>query len=56
MDKNGMYHDVNVNDIGENHTDAKKKDDPTADVKYFFSDPFKLDGHGKKRRHCNICR
>ena len=57
MDKNGMYHDVNVNNIGENHTDAKKKDDPTADVKYFFSDPFKLDGHGKKkRRHCNICR
>jgi hypothetical protein len=55
MDDNGMYHDVNVNDIGKNHT--AKKDDPTADIKHFFSEPFSLDGHGKKkRRHCNICR
>lgn len=49
-----MYLDVNVNDIGENHTVKK---DPTADIKQFFSDPFSMDGHGKKkRRHCNICK
>ena len=49
-----MYLDVNVNNIGENHT-AKK--DPTADIKQFYSDLFSMDGHGKKkRRHCNFCR
>lgn len=50
-----MYNDVNVNDIGEDSA-IKKKPDPTADVKFFFTDPFALDGQKKKRRHCNICR
>ena len=49
-----MYLDVNVNDIGEKH---RAKRDPTADIKQFYSEPFSMDGHGKKkRRHCNICR
>ena len=51
-----MYLDVNVNNIGENHT-AKK--DPTADIKQFYSNPFSMDGLGtskKKRQHCNICK
>jgi hypothetical protein len=50
-----MYTDVNVNDIEETAA-IKKKIDPTSDVKYFFSDPFALEDHKKKRRHCNICR
>ena len=50
-----MYYDVNVNGISKNHA-AKKKDDPTTDMKHFFSDLFRLDEHGKKRQHCNICR
>ena len=50
-----MYIDVNVNDIAETEA-SNKKIDPTADVKYFFSEPFLLEGQKKKRRHCNICR
>lgn len=54
MDQDGMYHDVTVLDIGD---EAKKKPDPTADVKHFFGEPFSLDMHGKKkRRFCKICK
>jgi len=49
-----MYEDVNVIEIGED-PEPKKKIDPTADIKHFFSDPFALDGHKKRRRHCKSC-
>lgn len=55
LDENGMYNDVNVFDIGETAS-IKKKTDQTTDVKFFFSEPFILDGQKKKWRHCNICR
>ena len=53
-----MYTDMNVNNIVDIEETAaiKKKIDPTSDVKHFFSDPFVVEGHKKKRRHCNICR
>jgi hypothetical protein len=51
-----MYKDINVIKIGEDPA-PKKKFDPTADSditgKQFFSDPFALEGHKKRRRHCD---
>lgn len=49
-----MYEDVSVIDIGEDPA-PKKKNDPTADIKRFFSDCFIPDGQKKKRRNCTIC-
>ena len=49
-----MYKDVSVIEIGEDPP-PKKKIDPTADVKHFFSDSFVLEGQKKGRRHCEIC-
>ena len=49
-----MYEDVSVFDIGEDPA-PKKKNDPTSDIKHFFSDFFIPDGQKKKRRHCKIC-
>jgi hypothetical protein len=52
-----MYKDVRVIEISEDPDGParKKKVDPTADIKHFFSDPFVLEDHKKKRRHCDIC-
>ena len=55
-DGDGMYHDMTIFNIGDT-PEAMKKLDPTADVKRFFTDPFSLEGHGKKKRcHCKICQ
>ena len=48
-----MYKDIDVIEIGEDPA-PKKKIDPTADIKQFFSDPFSLEGHKKRRRRCEI--
>ena len=56
MDKDGMYHDVAILDIG-NKAKAKRKVDPTMDIKHFFGEPFSLEGHRKKKCHlCKTCQ
>jgi hypothetical protein len=49
-----MYKDVHIIEIDEEPV-HKKKIDPTADIKHFFSEPFIPEGSKKKRRHCEIC-
>jgi hypothetical protein len=57
VDENGMYKDINVIDIDQDDSSDKKKIDPTADVKHFFTEPFSCEGHGKKKqRKCKIFR
>ena len=54
VNKDGMYMDVNVIEISKD-PEPKKKINPTADIKHFFSDSFIIDGHKKRQRCCNLC-
>ena len=46
---------IDIDDIDDPRDEWLNKNDPTADIKYFFSPVPRIPGQNKRRMKCNVC-